>query len=121
MSSNSEIIKIFEDANAKAGTTAHLSINTVRKRAGIRHRQALAAIHEVMNAGRLRRVNPREVGSNKFNSKPLPTHEEWIKYEKEAKTIKDEEKWALKIPKKERHYIHKTMWGERKFHVFALV
>ena len=121
MSSNSEIIKIFEDANAKAGTTAHLSINTVRKRAGIRHRQALAAIHEEINAGRLRRVNPREAGSNKFNSKPLPTHEEWIKYEKELKTINDEDKWNLKIPKKERHYIHKTMWKERKFHVFALV
>ena len=121
MSSNSEIIKIFEDANVKAGTTAHLSINTVRKRAGIRHRQALAAIHEAMNAGRLRRVNPQDVGSNKFNSKPLPSDEEWFNYENELKTINDEEKWGLKIPKKEKHFIHKTMWGELKFHVFALV
>lgn len=127
MNKSNEIIKIFEDANDKAGTNTPLSINTVRKLAGIRHRQALAAIHEAMNAGRLRRVNPQEVGSNKFNSKPLPTHEEWIKYEKEVKTIinkkdkKTTEVWNLKIPKKERHYIHKTMWNERKFNVFALV
>lgn len=45
-----------------------LGMRTLRKRLHAKHGPIIAAIHAEMEAGRLRRVNPHEVGSNKYSA-----------------------------------------------------
>ncbi|MBC83385.1 MAG: hypothetical protein CL454_00825 [Acidimicrobiaceae bacterium] len=45
-----------------------LGVRTLRKRLPAKHSAIMAAIYIEIEAGRLRRVNPEEVGSNKFHA-----------------------------------------------------
>ena len=47
-----------------------LGMRTLRKRLHAKHGPIMAAIHAEIEAGRLRRVNPREVGLNKYYYTP---------------------------------------------------
>lgn len=47
-----------------------LGVRTLRKRLRAKHGPILAAIHEQISAGRLRRVHPSEVGSGKYSAAP---------------------------------------------------
>lgn len=51
-----------------------LGVRTLRKRLHAKHGPVVAAIHEQITAGRLRRVEPSEVGSNKYSAALPP---EW--------------------------------------------
>ena len=99
-----------------------LSIKNIKKHTGLHHKVIKKVIYTMMQDGVLRRINPREVGSNKYYSRSCPTDKEWIKYGKEVKTNNNgKEVLVSKIPKKERRNIHITMMNEKKLEVFARV
>ena len=48
-----------------------LSLKTLKRRSGLPRRAIHAAVYQALDAGTVRRVNPSEVGSNKFHA-PIP-------------------------------------------------
>ena len=81
-----------------------LSARTMKRRTGMKHCAVLAAVHQAIERGEVRRVKAAEVGSGKYNAadqRPDPrTH--------------DDEHDGKKGKKKK-------MYKARKFNVFVLV
>lgn len=85
-----------------------LSVRTMKRRTGMKHRAIVAAVHAAVKNGTVRRVNTKEVGSGKYNEaeqRPDP---------RTAYLDSDEARDMKKTKRKKTYRV-------RKFNVFVLV
>ena len=117
MSSIESMISVFKEANSNVGgKSVPLSLKTIRKRMGISHKKTKAIVYKAILEGKIKRVDPNKIGSNKY-------------YRNTEYNKKDYSFWLSwiadmnnkKVPRKEQKNMYKTLTGEKKLDVFVLV
>ena len=109
MNNSNEIINIFKRSNEKTGNNVALSVKILKKRSGLSRKQVIAILYREMETGTIRRIDPLEVGSNKYKYQQLPSD------------LKRERDTAYKKFAKCKRKINQTLWNEKKINVFTLV
>jgi len=109
MNKSNEIINIFKQANEKTGNNVALSVKILKKRSRLSRKQIIAILYREMKNETIRRVDPREVGSNVYMYRQPPTD------------LRRERDTAYKKFAKCKRNINQTLWNEKKINVFTLV